>query len=65
MGLFDDILGKVSELTSSGQDAIDSASQAAGDLQGQAEEQMTNITEQLPQDPTGITDQLFGNENEK
>lgn len=65
MGLFDDILGKVSELTNMGQDTVDSASQAAGDLQTQAEDQVTNITDQLPQDPTDITDQLLGNDNEK
>lgn len=65
MGLFDDLLGKASELTGMGQDAAEQAGQAAQDAKAQVEEQVSGITDQLPEDPTGITDQLFGNDNEK
>ena len=71
MGLFDDLLGKASELTGMGQDAADAAGQAAeditsqaGDVQGQVEEQVTNVTEQLPQDPADVASQIFG-DNQK
>lgn len=65
MGLFDDLLGKASELTGIGQDAADAASQAAGDLGAQAEEHITGLTEHLPQDPADIAESLFGGENEQ
>lgn len=72
MGLFDDILGQASELTGMGQDAADAAGQAAeditsqvGDVQGQVEEQVTNVTEQLPQDPADIAGGFFGDNNQE
>ena len=71
MGLFDDLLGKASELTDMGQNAADAAGQAAeditsqaGDIQGQVEEQVASVTEQLPQDPTEVANQIFG-DNQK
>ena len=72
MGLFDDLLGQASELTGMGQDAADAAGQAAeditsqvGDVQGQVEEQVTNVTEQLPQDPTDVAGGFFGDNNQE
>lgn len=65
MGLFDDLLGKAQELMGGGQDAIDNATQAAGDLTGQAEEHITGLTEQLPQDPAEAASQLFGGEDQQ
>jgi hypothetical protein len=65
MGLFDDILGKVTDLTGMGQDAADNAGQMAEDAKAQVEEHVSGITEQLPQDPTEIAGQLFGGEDEQ
>jgi hypothetical protein len=63
MGLFDDLLGQASELTGFGQDAVDSATQAAEDAKAQVEDQVQGATEQLPQDPADIAGQFFGDKN--
>lgn len=65
MGLFDDILGKVTDLTGMGQDAIDGASQVADDARTQAEEHVSGLTDQLPQQPEDVVGQIFGNNDEE
>jgi chemotaxis response regulator CheB len=63
MGLFDDILGKATELTGMGQDAADSASQMTEEGTARVEEQATNLTENVPQDVTDAASQFFGDSN--
>jgi hypothetical protein len=72
MGLFDDLLGKASELTGIGQDAADAAGQVTetvtsqvDEVTGQVQEQVTNVTENLPQDPQDILNHFSGDSNEK
>jgi gas vesicle protein len=72
MGLFDDLLGKASELTGIGQDAADAANQVTenvtsqvDEVTGQAQEQVTNATENLPQDSQDIINHISGDSNEK
>jgi hypothetical protein len=72
MGLFDNLLGKASQLNEMGQHAVDAASQAIenlpsqlGDTTEQAKEQVTNVTENLPQDPQDIINNISGDSNEK
>ncbi len=65
MGLFDDLLSKATELTGMGQDAADAASQATEDVTSQAQDQIANVTEQLPTDPQDVADQIFGDQNQE
>lgn len=65
MGLFDDILAKATELTGMGQDAADAASQATEEATSQVQDQVSNVTEQLPVDPQDAADQLFGGQNQE
>jgi hypothetical protein len=72
MGLFDDLLGKASELTGMGQDATDAAGQVTenvtsqvDEVTGQVQEQVTNVTENLPQDPQDIINHISGDSNKE
>lgn len=65
MGLFDDLLANVSELTGMGQDAADAASQATEEATSQMQDLTSNVTEQLPDSPQDAANQLFGDQNQE
>lgn len=65
MGLFDDLLAKATELTGLGQDAADTASQAADEATSQIQDLTSNVTEQLPDSPQDVANQLFGDQNQE
>lgn len=72
MGLFDNLLGKVTELSDMGQQAVDGLGNAIenlpsqlGETTEQAKEQVSNVTENLPQDPQDIIDKVSGESNKE